>query len=66
MQPPLTPIPVYGLFHWVGVDVIQLLKFHARLTSVSFSGQVGKLLERNKHPDHYSRQHGTLLTGKRI
>ena len=26
MQPPLTPIPVEGPFHWVGVDVIQFVK----------------------------------------
>ena len=28
MQPPLTPIPVYGPFHQVGVDVIQFPKSH--------------------------------------
>ena len=28
MQPPLTPITVYGPFHQVGVDVIQFPKSH--------------------------------------
>ena len=28
VQPPLTPIPVYGPFHQVGVDVIQFPKPH--------------------------------------
>ena len=29
MQPPLTPIPVEGPFHWVGVDVFQFVKSHS-------------------------------------
>ena len=29
VQPPLTPIPVSGPFHRVGVDVIQFTKFHS-------------------------------------
>ena len=28
VQPPLTPIPVLGPFHRVGVDVIQFIKSH--------------------------------------
>ena len=29
MQPPLTPIPVEGPFHWVGVDVFHFVKSHS-------------------------------------
>ena len=29
VQPPLTPIPVEGPFHQVGVDVIQFMKSHS-------------------------------------
>ena len=29
VQPPLTPIPVGGSFHWVGIDVIQFVKSHS-------------------------------------
>ena len=28
VQLPLAPIPVYGPFHWVGVDVIEFTKSH--------------------------------------
>ena len=28
VQLPLTPVPVYGPFHWVGVDVIRFPKSH--------------------------------------
>ena len=35
VQPPLTPIPVEGPFHMVGFDVIQFVKSHAGMRSIS-------------------------------